>query len=108
MEFLRDNWRLLLEAVCVIASLVFCLIRKKPVKVVDTLKEIIVRLLPALINNAEGMEGLKGEAKLKVVISELVLILKDLGYSDEVIDPYLPFAKEQVEVILSTPQKKVR
>ena len=106
-QFILENWRLLLEACCVVASLVFCLIRKKPVKVVDTLREIILRLLPGLVNSAE-MTDLKGEAKLQYVLNELVKILRELGYSDEVIAPYLRYAQDQVEVILSTPQKKVR
>lgn len=105
-EFLIDNWRIIAELVLLVGSTVLFIVRKKPVKVIDTLKETIVRLLPALINTAECMEGLKGEAKLKAVIDELVLILKELGYGDDIIVQYLAFAKEQVEVILTTPQKK--
>lgn len=105
-QFLIDNWQIFVEVFLLVSSTVLFIVRKKPVKVVDTLKETIVRLLPALINTAERMEGLKGEAKLKAVIDELVLILKELGYGDDIIVQYLAFAKEQVEVILTTPQKK--
>ena len=106
-EFLINNWRWILEVVCAIAALVFCLIRKKPVKVVDTLSTIILRLLPGLINAAE-IAGGNGSAKLQYVLDHLVEILKECNYGDEVIAPYLPWVKDQVEVILSTPQKKVR
>ena len=106
-EFLIENWRLLLEAACLIVSFVLFLVRKKPVKVLDTIKEFVVRLLPGLINAAE-MTTLSGADKKKYVLEELVKVLKEFGYCDEVITQYLPFASDQVEVILSTPQKKVR
>ena len=107
-EFVINNWRDLLSAACMLVSLILFIVRKKPFKVVDSLREVIVRLLPALINNAETKSELKGEQKMSCVVDELVLILQDLGYGSEVINQYLPFAREQVEVILSTPQKKVR
>lgn len=106
IDFLSQYWKQLLEVFALVLSVVFMLIRKKPVKVVDTLREVIVRVLPALINQAELQPGIKGEDKLAYVIAALTSILHDLNYGDEVIDQYLPFAKEQVELILSTPQKK--
>lgn len=106
-QFILENWRLILEGCCVIASLVFCLIRKKPVHVVDTLKELVLRLLPGLVNQAEIKLGPgNGSDKLAYVIDTLKGVLKEFGYGDEVISQYLPFALDQVEVILSTPQKK--
>lgn len=104
-DFILENWRLFLEAAICICSFVFCLVRKKPVKIVDSIQQLILRLLPGLINAAE-MTTLKGEDKLKFVIERLVLVLKDFDYGDEVINQYLPFAKDQVEVILSTPTKR--
>lgn len=106
-EFLISNWRLIAEGLCAIAALVFMFVRKKPIKVVDTLQQIILRLLPGLINQAEIQFGPgKGSAKLEFVIDLLKKVLSELGYGDEVVSPYLSFAKDQVEVILSTPQKK--
>lgn len=107
-DFLIQNWKLILECAVLLVSVVMFLIRKKPVKVVDTLKEVIVRILPALIVLAENQEGLKGADKLHFVLDELKKVLTGLGYGDEILSQYLPFAAEQVEVILSTPQKKVR
>lgn len=104
-EFLIDNWRIIAELVLLVGSTVLFIVRKKPVKVVDTLKATILRLLPVLINRAENT-GLKNEAKLNACIDELVLILKELGYGDDIIVQYLAFAKVQVEAILSTPQAK--
>lgn len=106
-QFFIENWRWILEAVCAVAALVFCLIRKKPVKVVDTLQQIILRLLPGLINQAEIQFGCgNGSAKLQFVLDLLQSVLKQMGYGGETIQSYLRFAKDQVEVILSTPQKK--
>lgn len=106
-EFLITNWRWLLEACLVIVAFVLMLIRKKPVKVVETLSTLICRLLPGLINEAEIKFGAgHGAAKLQNVIDNLVRILSECGYGDEAISSYLPWAKGQVEVILSTPKKK--
>lgn len=107
-NFIKENWKLILECAVLLVSVIMFLVRKKPVKVVDTLKETIVRILPALIVMAENQDGLKGADKLKFVLDELKKVLTELGYSGDVLSQYLPFAAEQVEVILSTPQKKVR
>lgn len=105
INFLRENWRWMLEIALVICSAVVFILRKKPVKVVDTLKEIICRLLPGLIAEAEK-SGKSGDFKKSLVISGLKILLKEFGYQEEVIEQYMEFAGEQVEVILSTPQKK--
>lgn len=106
IDFLKMYWREILSVVFFLLSLILYIVRKKPVKVVDTLKEIICRILPALINQAEMIEGLSGADKLKLVLDAVVNVLKDDGFGDDVIKSYLPFAKEQVEIILSTPTKK--
>ena len=103
--FLQENWRLLLEASLVLVSTILFIVRKRPVKVVDTLKEIIVRVLPSLICAAERTD-LKGSDKMKWLLDELAKVLRELNYGDDVIAQYLPFAMDQVELILSCPQKK--
>ena len=108
INFLRENWRWILEIGLVICSAVLFILRKKPVKVVDTLKEVIIRVLPALINLAEHQLDLTGCEKMDFVLSKLKQYLIGLGYGDELISRYLSFAEEQAELILSTPQKKVR
>lgn len=105
-DFLITYWREILSVVCLIATVVLYVVRKRPVKVVDTIKEVICRVLPALINQVEAIPGLSGSDKLRMVLDALSKTLLDFGFGDDVVSQYLPFAKEQVEVILSTPTKK--
>lgn len=99
--FLRNNWKVIVEIVVLLTTIILWIIRKRPVQVVDTLKETIIRLLPYCIRMAESQP--KGE-KLAYCLTLLVQTLKDLGV--ELNDDYKAFAIEQVEIILSTPQKK--
>lgn len=106
LEFLITYWREILQVIILLASFVIWICRKKPVKVVDTLKETILRLLPGCINAAEMQSGLTGKDKLNFCISLVQGSLKEMGIGDDIISTYLPFICNQVEVILSTPQKK--
>ena len=102
-DFICSHWKELLEAFILVLSIILLVVKKKPVKVVDTLKEIICRLLPACLNQAENTE-LKGDAKRVFALELLKGAAKEMGYD---LDPgYLEFATQQIEVILSTPQKK--
>ena len=107
LDFIKTYWREILQILALLLSIVICCVRKKPVKVVDTIKEIIVRVLPAFIIKAEASDK-KGADKLSLVLDLMKGFLKEMSYGDDVISQYLPFAKEQVELILSTPQKKTR
>lgn len=100
-DFVLNYWREILEVVAVLVSIIICCIKKRPVQVVDTLKETIIRLLPYCILKAESAS--KGE-KLATCIEILKTTLRELGV--ELNDDYKAFALEQVEIILSTPQKK--
>lgn len=99
-NFLR-YWREILAVLTAIISIVVFIVRKRPVRVVDTLNEIICRLLPYCISIAERAP--KGE-KLDVCISALVQLLAEMDY--ELDEDHKKFAIEQVEAILCTPQKK--
>lgn len=101
INFIKLYWREILEVAAVLVSIIICCIKKKPVQVVDTLKETIIRLLPYCINQAEGAP--KGE-KLSRCVSILSQVLGDMGINLN--EDYTKFALEQVEIILSTPQKK--
>lgn len=101
IKFIQENWRLILEIALVIVSTVIFIVRKRPVRVVDTVKETICRLLPYCITLAE--KAPKGE-KLSQCLILLSQLLSDMGI--ELNDDYKAFALEQVEIILSTPQKK--
>ena len=101
LMFLRDNWKVIVEIVVLLTTIILWIIRKKPVKVVDTLKEVVLAVLPYCINNAES--AAKGE-KLSVCLTLLREALQELGY--ELTPELAEFASKQVEIILSTPQKK--
>lgn len=104
LDFIIQNWRLIVEIVFVLVALVLFICKKKPVKVLDTVKECISRLLPYVIKEAEKTD-LKGEDKMVFALQTLYALLKDFGY-EEVYNNYRDFAREQIELILSTPQKK--
>lgn len=105
INFFKLYWREIINVVAILISIVICCLKKKPVKVYDTLKEIICRSLPSLIGLVEKTD-LKGDDKMKLLLDNLQEFLRTLGYGDEVIVQYLPFARCQVEAILDTPQKK--
>ena len=104
-EWIVENYRIIIDVLCVIVSVVIFLVRKKPVKVVDSAKEIVLKLLPGLINSVECSE-LKGSNKKDKVLTLLHECLEDLGYSGDCITLLDAFAADQIEVILSTPPKK--
>lgn len=101
VEFLSLYWREILEVLAIVVSIVICCIKKRPVQVVDTVKETICRLLPYCISQSEDQP--KGK-KLEFCMALLASTLEGLGIHFN--DDYTKFALEQVEVILSTPQKK--
>lgn len=102
LEFLQNYWREIIDVAAIILSIVLLCIRKKPVQVVDTVKETILRLLPHCINSSESLP--RGQ-KLSNCLALLSTVLADLGIDFS--DDYRRFAAEQVEIILSTPQKKL-
>ena len=104
LVFILENWQWMVEVIAAIIALVLFIVRKKPVKVLDTVKECISRLLPYVIKEAEKTD-LKGEDKMVFALQTLYALLKDFGY-EEVYNNYRDFAREQIELILSTPQKK--
>ena len=107
-DFILTYWKEILEIVIFIACLVFCIVKKKPIKIQDTLNEIILRLLPGCINSVEiNCSGVDGSSKKKLCTSLVLEALKELGYVN-LDQSYLDFISQQIEVILSTPQKKVR
>ena len=104
-EWIFENYRLIIDVVLLTMSVIIMCIKKKPVKVVDSAKETVCLLLPGLINLAEA-SGLKGDNKKTFVVQKLHECLLDLGYTTDCIEILEEFARSQVEVILSTPQKK--
>lgn len=101
LDFLKTYYREIIEIILVITSFVLFVARKRPIKVIDTIKEVILRLLPYCINKAEVCNG---DDKKTFALSLLAELLRDLGY--DLLPDYEKFAGEQLEIILSTPQKK--
>ena len=105
LDFIKNYYREIIEVVAILASIVICCIKKKPIKVVDTLKELILSALPGFIVYAEHTDK-KGEDKKKLVVDLVLNFLRVKGYGDDTLTPYLPFIEDQIESILVTPQKK--
>lgn len=107
IDFLITYWKEILDVLILIGAVVLYILKKKPVNVLDTIKEVIIELLPLAINKAEE-SGAAGSDK-KVLAAQYVFdALKILGYGayPELKETYGKFIDEKIEVILSTPQKK--
>lgn len=103
-EFLTTYWFELVLVVLTVVSCVISIIRKKPSKAVDDVKLIISEVLPGFINLAE-MSGVCGKAKLMFVVDSVMKRIKAyVSSKDE--QYWMTYISEQVENILSTPQKK--
>lgn len=114
-DFFTNYWREILYVVCALVSVVLFIVKKKPVKVVDTIKETICRLLPYCILEAEKEINFTAKPRTSVdkkqfALSLLWKLLAELVSvsGDDLAKIYHDFASEQVEVILTTPQKKAR
>lgn len=107
-EFFINYWREIIWILSAVISLVCLFIRKKPVKVVDTVREVIIRLLPYCISQAEKLINATGADKKEYALSLLWKLLSEIVSvsSEDLSSMYSEFASDEVEVILSTPQKK--
>lgn len=86
---------------------VVIVIVKKPVKTIDTLKEIICAIVPKAINIAEKGVSFDKNSDKKSIARRLVLTyLREQGYDDEIILQHTSFVDDFIELVLSTPQKK--
>lgn len=105
LDWIVSHPEIITSAIGLIASIVICCIRKKPVKVVDTLREKILFKLPTVIDAAEKKYGAgHGADKLKFVLDYFTWEFSENGLIFG--DSYKEFIKVCVEQILSTPQKK--
>lgn len=107
IEFLRDNWKLILEIVVFLASVIFFIVKKKPLRIVDGVKSRIVKFLPAIIKFVEKDSKGKGSEKLAEALAMVhILLYEDFDMNEEEVSYYDDFVIERIEDILSTPQKK--
>jgi hypothetical protein len=107
ITFIVDHWRLIADVCAALFCLVMFLLRKRPIDVVDGLYSSLNKVVPGFITYAESKYGAgKGTEKLDCVVDLAVAYINKLypGLSD--LSDYIEYVKNQVEVILSTPQKK--
>lgn len=103
-EIISNYWLELVIVLISIISVVVGCIRMKPSKAVDQVKNLISEVLPGFINLAE-ISGCHGKAKLLFVVESILKrIRKYISKEDE--DYWMQYITDQVEAILSTPQKK--
>lgn len=114
IEFLKSYGPLILEALILIASTILFIVKKKPVKIVDSVKALIIGMLPEVINRVENYKDvfdpsrkLSGQEKFQMALNILKSYMVDeLGIKEEDLPLYRDFLTYNIEAILSTPQKK--
>lgn len=103
LDFLKDNYKLIIICVLIIINLVFSIVKK--VKTCDNVWTYIMSIIPDLINQVEAPGN--GSTKLTAVISVLSTLLADhFDMSEDKIASYVIKAQAYIEKVLSTPQKK--
>lgn len=107
LSFISEHIDLCISFVLAVIILVLQLFKKKPVKVIDGLYSALLKALPGFIVYAEQLIGDgKGDEKLEKVVELSIAYIDKLypGIKDH--SAFVDFVKCQVEIILSTPQKK--
>lgn len=106
IAFFLENWKLVAFALCLCVELVIFLVRKKPVKVVDSIKEDLIPVIIGAINAAETSVGDgHGDVKKDLVIKAVESFVNE-KYPEVDFKAYKEFVSLMLEIILSTPQKK--
>lgn len=105
LQFLQENYQLLIVALVAIIEVVVFFIRKKPsMNYDDHVKSLISEFVPSFVVLAE-LSGAKGSEKLSFVVSELMKKIKKYRTSKDE-DFWKEYIISKVEAVLSTPQKK--
>lgn len=103
VNFLLDNWRMIVEIIILVVSLVVWLIKKKPnINEIDNILLKVFEKLPEWINSAETLKG--AEVKKTLVMESVKKFIKE-QFSVILPDSYINMIGCYVESILSTPQK---
>lgn len=113
-QFILENWRLIVDILSVIIVTIFFFIKKKPLKIVDSVKTAVIAALPSIINRAENYKDpfdpgrkLSGQEKFNIVLSACFsLMVDELGVDPASLPCYTSWLTQHIEDILSTPQKK--
>lgn len=101
LKFLVENWRLFVEVIIFLITLIVCLIRKRPV---SDIKSAIYSFCELAIKEAEKTDY-KGCQKLQFAVDLVNSLLRSKWPSLDV-KPYFTSIVSTIEGILSTPQKK--
>lgn len=106
LQFIERHYEIIFSCFAAIFSLIMFLIKKKPIKIVDSVKTAILSSVPGLIVDAESKFGSgHGIEKFNFVFDSVVNMLKATQPGIEV-ELYYWTIKKAIEDILATPQKK--
>lgn len=95
LDVLKNNWKLIVAVLLFLFSFILQCFRKKPVKVVDTIREAIAVICPYFIRMSEDKYG-RGHGEIKeAYASELIIeyIKKQFSLSDDAANGYVPFIR---------------
>lgn len=110
IDFIVKNWRLIVELVLLLASIVLLIVKKKPLKLVDSVKTMIISYLPEVINRVEAyckQRGFSSKDKLRMAVFIIQdYLVSNFGLTESELPLYTDFIIGHIESILSTPQKK--
>lgn len=104
-DFIVQYWQYFSVGIVLLLNILLFILKKKPVLVQDSLKQVLLTLLPGFIAGAEKAIGAgSGETKLALVLNAVDEWLRNNGFT---FTPELrSFIHQSIENILSTPQKK--
>ena len=113
-NFIKAYWREILEVFAILMSIVICCIKKKPIKLVNSVKAQLIEALPEVINRVENYKDimeptrkLSGDEKLRLALNIChSFMVDDLHIPEDDLCLYTAWLVEHIEAILSTPQKK--
>lgn len=106
LEFIQVYWKYIGIGIVLILDVIILVFRKKPIKLVDGVVDVINEILPTFMNIAEATE-LKGQDKKDYVVLRVIEALCSLGY-DGCDKKYVQkLISDRIELYLSTPSKKV-
>lgn len=104
VKFCQTYWREIVDVSVLIISVIICLIRKRPcINKMDEIKEDVLQVLPIFIKGIEKPGN--GESKKNQVI-ELCKNFVKKKFKIDCPQDVMDLVENQIEVILSTPQKK--
>lgn len=106
VDFIVSHWSYISFAILFVIEIIIFVIKKKPVQVYDTMKQVIVCMLPGLIKlvESEFPSGGHGSEKKELVLKHVEDLFKENDFTFT--SSYRSFTEKMIEDILSTPSKK--